>query len=197
MAALISLSKDHTMPEFCTNCGAPLSGPFCGRCGHRAQSASAPPQPSPTPQPVVTPTSQPISPPTAQPIAPSQTAAPPQPSFQQPTSSQSPITAQPQPSFQQPTSQPPLTQPPITAQPAAPTPPLPTMQSSASAPHFAEQSAARQPASAPQPSITPAKSSGGGKALLIVGGIVLVSRSLRVRRGALWRSLGQAQSIFY
>ena len=30
------------MAEFCTNCGAPLSGPFCGRCGHRAQSAIAP-----------------------------------------------------------------------------------------------------------------------------------------------------------
>ena len=34
------------MAEFCTNCGAPLSGPFCGRCGHRAQSATAPAQPA-------------------------------------------------------------------------------------------------------------------------------------------------------
>ena len=68
------------MAEFCTNCGAPLSGTFCGRCGHRAQSASAPPQPSPTPQPVVTPTAQslavptpqPLASPTSQPVAPAQ-----------------------------------------------------------------------------------------------------------------------------
>lgn len=32
------------MAEFCTNCGVPLSGTFCGRCGHRAQSAIAPAQ---------------------------------------------------------------------------------------------------------------------------------------------------------
>ena len=86
------------MAEFCTNCGAPLSGVFCGRCGHRAQSASAPAQPSSS---------------TPQPVAASQLAASPQPSSPQPTSTQ-----------------PPATQPP--------------------------------------------KSSGGGKALLIVGGIVLV-----------------------
>jgi hypothetical protein len=27
------------MPEFCTNCGAPLAGAFCGRCGQRAHSS--------------------------------------------------------------------------------------------------------------------------------------------------------------
>jgi hypothetical protein len=101
------------MAEFCTNCGAPLSGPFCGRCGHRAQSASAPtPVAAPTPQPVAAPTPQPIA--TAQP------------------------TAQPQPASAQP----------------------------------AQQSVAQQPA--PQTPAQPPKSSGGGKALLIVGGIVLV-----------------------
>ena len=41
-----SSSRITPMAEFCTNCGAPLSGPFCGRCGHRAQSASAPAQPA-------------------------------------------------------------------------------------------------------------------------------------------------------
>jgi hypothetical protein len=110
------------MAEFCTNCGAPLSGLFCGRCGHRAQSASAPPQASPSPQPIATPT--------AQPIAVQQPAIAPQPAFQQPA----------------------LTQPP-TPQPIAQQPP--------------------QPASQP-PTAQPPKSSGGGKALLIVGGIVLV-----------------------
>src|SRR5712672_2407795 len=103
------------MAEFCTNCGAPLSGVFCGRCGHRAQSASAPTQPaSPTPTPVAAP-----HPP-----------ASPQPSSPQPISNQPPMARQSvaqQPA--QPTSQPPATQPP---------------------------------------------KSSGGKALLIVGGIVLV-----------------------
>ena len=48
------------MAEFCTNCGAPLSGAFCGRCGNRAQSATAPAQPTPsTPQPVAA--SQPVA----------------------------------------------------------------------------------------------------------------------------------------
>jgi hypothetical protein len=48
------------MSEFCTNCGAPLSGLFCGRCGHRAQSATAPVQPTPSaPQPVAA--SQPVA----------------------------------------------------------------------------------------------------------------------------------------
>ncbi|MGB9122876.1 MAG: hypothetical protein WCE73_19840 [Candidatus Angelobacter sp.] len=113
------------MAEFCTNCGAPLSGVFCGRCGHRAQSASAPAQPSaPSPQPVAAPTAQPVA--AAQP-----TASAPQPSFQQPT-----------------TSQPPISQPTVAQQTA-------------------------QPASQP-PTAQPPKSSGGGKALLIVGGIVLV-----------------------
>jgi hypothetical protein len=81
---------------------------FCGRCGHRAQSASAPVQPAPsTPTPVASP------PPSS-----------PQPSLQQPTSTHAPIAQQPVP----------------------------------------------QPPAAPQPP----KSSGGGKALLIVGGIVLI-----------------------
>src|SRR5690242_537710 len=26
------------MPAFCSNCGAPLAGPFCAACGHRAGS---------------------------------------------------------------------------------------------------------------------------------------------------------------
>lgn len=111
------------MAEFCTNCGAPLSGPFCGRCGHRAQSASAPVQPSaPAPQSAPTPTAQPVT--TTQPVAP-------QPSFQQPTAPQ-----------------PPVAQTPVAQQPAQPTPQAPSAQ--------------------------PPKSSGGGKALLIVGGIILV-----------------------
>jgi hypothetical protein len=101
------------MPEFCTNCGAPLSGVFCGRCGHRAQSASAPAKPSSS---------------TPQPVAASQPTASPQPSLQQPTSNQPPVAQQN--STQQPRTQPPTAQPP--------------------------------------------KPSGGGKALLIVGGIVLV-----------------------
>src|SRR6476646_4301558 len=114
------------MAEFCTNCGTPLSGAFCGRCGHRAQSATAAAQPAaPAPQPVVAPTAQPVAAaqPTAQPV--------PQ-----------------QPAFIQPLSQPPITQQPIAQQPA-------------------------QSASQP-PTTQPPKSSGGSKALLIVGGIVLV-----------------------
>ena len=40
------------MPEFCTNCGAPLAGAFCGRCGQRAASSGASPQsPGAAPQP--------------------------------------------------------------------------------------------------------------------------------------------------
>ncbi|HEY4678753.1 MAG TPA: hypothetical protein VIJ01_16425 [Candidatus Angelobacter sp.] len=102
------------MAEFCTNCGAPLSGLFCGRCGHRAQSASAPtPSVASTPQPVA------------------QTVASPQPAFQQPASAQ-----------------PPIAQPTIAQQPT-------------------------QPASQAQ-TVQPQKSSGAGKALLIVGGIILV-----------------------
>jgi hypothetical protein len=115
------------MAEFCTNCGAPLSGLFCGRCGHRAQSATAPAQPAaPTPQPVVAPTAQPVA--AAQP-----TAAQPVP---------------PQPTFIQPSSQPPISQQSAPQQPSQPVPQAPAAQ--------------------------PPKSSGGGKALLIVGGIVLV-----------------------
>jgi hypothetical protein len=110
------------MAEFCTNCGAPLSGTFCGRCGHRAQSASAAPQPA-------SPTSTPAAAPSAN---------PPQSSLQQPTSTQPPT-------VQQSVSQQPPAQPPL-----------------------AQQSAS-QPLAAQPP-----KSSGGGKALLIVGGIVLI-----------------------
>ena len=119
------------MPGFCTNCGAPLAGAFCGRCGKRAESASTPAQPTPsTPQPVAAPTVHPVA------------AA-------QPTSTQQPITQQP--NAQQP------------AQPAAPAPQPTTVQAPASAPKSAQPSAP-----------TPPKSSGGGKALLIVGGIVLL-----------------------
>ncbi|HEY2360538.1 MAG TPA: zinc ribbon domain-containing protein [Candidatus Angelobacter sp.] len=107
------------MAEFCTNCGAPLSGVFCGRCGHRAQSASVPADPTSS---------------TPQPVAPAQPAAQPVP--QQPTP----------------------TQPPITQQSVAQQPAQPASQA--------------QP---PQPQATaPPKSSGAGKALLIVGGIILV-----------------------
>ncbi|MFL6314163.1 MAG: hypothetical protein ACJ71W_18845 [Terriglobales bacterium] len=141
------LKDHHTMAEFCTNCGAPLSGVFCGRCGHRAQSASAPPQASPTLQPIATPT--------AQPIAVQQPAASPQSTFQQPASTQPTFTP-----------------------PAATAPQSPPTQVSASAPPSAQpsvrqQSVAQQPAFSPQSSIAPPKSS-GGKALLMVGGIVLV-----------------------
>ena len=46
------------MPSFCTNCGSPVSGPFCGSCGQRAQTPSAPtpnvpPPPAPLPPPPV------------------------------------------------------------------------------------------------------------------------------------------------
>jgi hypothetical protein len=99
------------MAEFCTNCGAPLASAFCGRCGARAQSASAPsPAQIPQPQPTVA---------SSQPAA----AAP-----------------QPMPALQSPKVQPPSMS-------------LPSVQS---------------------PAAQPPKSSGGGKALLIVGGIVLV-----------------------
>ena len=99
------------MAGFCTNCGAPLAGAFCGRCGQRAEQASTPVQPASTPQPATVTPSQP-------------TAAPP---------------------------------------PAAPAPQPATVQASAGASQSAQVSAP-----------TPAKSSGGGKAFLIVGGIVLV-----------------------
>ncbi|MGB8130898.1 MAG: hypothetical protein WCG81_13995 [Candidatus Angelobacter sp.] len=116
------------MAEFCTNCGAPLSGVFCGRCGHRAQSASAPaPVAAPTVQPVVTPTTQPVA--TPQPVAAAQPT--PQPASQPPASSQLSMAQQP-----------------IAQQPAQPRPQVPPT--------------------------TPPKSSGAGKALLIVGGIILI-----------------------
>ena len=80
------------MAQFCTNCGTPLSGPFCGRCGHRAQSASAPaPVAAPTAQPVVTPTTQPVA--TPQPVAAAQPTQPP--ASIQPPISQQPIAQQP------------------------------------------------------------------------------------------------------
>src|SRR5882724_8133859 len=124
IAALFSSHiKDHTLAEFCTNCGAPLSGVFCGRCGHRAQSASAPAQlPAPEPQPAA-----------AVPPAASAKPASPQPSSPQPTSNQPPLAQQ----------------------------------------SIPQQSQVRPPDAQP-PVAQPPKSSGGGKALLIVGGIVLV-----------------------
>jgi hypothetical protein len=97
------------MAEFCTNCGAQLSGVFCGRCGHRAQSANAQAQ-TPTPPTVAAPIAQPV--------------ASPQPASIQPPSSQ--------------------------------------------------QAIAQQPAQATPQTTQPPKSSGAGKALLIVGGIVLI-----------------------
>jgi hypothetical protein len=119
------------MAEFCINCGAALSGTFCGRCGHRAQSATAPAQPAvPNPQ-------------APQPVAATQPPASQQSSLQQPTAPQ-PAASQP-PTAQQSVSQQPSAQPPL-AQPSA-----------------------SQPLAAQPP-----KSSGGGKALLIVGGILLV-----------------------
>jgi hypothetical protein len=131
------------MAEFCTNCGAPLSGPFCGRCGSRAQSGSAPAQPAaPTPQPVVAPPAQPAA------------------SVQQPFATAQPTA---QPVSPQPTS----TQPPIVQQPAVPTSQPPAPQASTSAPQSAQPTPQAPPAQPP-------KSSGGGKALLIVGGIILV-----------------------
>lgn len=47
------------MPTFCTSCGAPLTGPFCVKCGQRAQTPSAPHPP----QSVAQPTMQPAAPP--------------------------------------------------------------------------------------------------------------------------------------
>ena len=65
------------MAEFCTNCGAQLSGAFCGRCGHRAQSATVPAQPSaPTLHPVVAPPAQPAAS-VQQPVATAQPTAQP------------------------------------------------------------------------------------------------------------------------
>ena len=47
------------MPSFCTSCGAPLTGPFCVKCGQRAQAPSAPRPPQSAAQP----TMQPAAPP--------------------------------------------------------------------------------------------------------------------------------------
>lgn len=81
------------MPGFCTACGAPLAGAFCGRCGKPAQTASAP---APSAQPSVSapPTPAPPSPQSATPqpspaaAAPSSAAAP-----QSPTLRSAPIAA--------------------------------------------------------------------------------------------------------
>lgn len=77
------------MAEFCTNCGAPLSGPFCGRCGHRAQSANPP---------------SPVAAPMRQPVA---TARPAEPAAQPPITQQSVAQQPPQPTLQAPAAQPP------------------------------------------------------------------------------------------
>jgi hypothetical protein len=103
------------MPGFCTHCGAPLSAAFCSRCGHRAQSPTAPAQAN-------------SSAPQSQPSAAAAQPSPAQPPIAQETVAQS-----------SPTPQPP-----------------------------AQRSASHAPAAQPP------KSSGGGKALLIIGGIVLV-----------------------
>jgi hypothetical protein len=115
--------EECPMPGFCVNCGAPLSGAFCGRCGQRAQSATAQNQPSAS---------------TPEPVAASPQAASPD------------VT-------------PPNQAPQVPAQP-------PT-QPSVAQPSFAQQSA--RPTPQPQ-AAQPPKSSGAGKAFLIVGGIVLV-----------------------
>ena len=72
------------------------------------------------------------------------------------TSTQPPAPSQPQPNNAAP-------QPTVSPQPASPAPRPPTVQASASAPQSTQPSAAQ-----------PRKSSGGGKAFLIVGGIVLL-----------------------
>jgi hypothetical protein len=138
------------MPGFCTNCGAPLAGAFCGRCGQRAQSAPAPQQqPSsaaPQPEPTVT--------------SPQPPAATPQPAIAQPTAT---------PQLSQPSAATPQST--VTPQPAAPTPQPPTV--AASQPTVA-QPAVPVAQSAQPPAAQPPKSSGAGKAFLIVGGIVLL-----------------------
>lgn len=65
------------MPAYCTNCGSPVSGPFCGSCGQRVQASAAPPQPAYTPPPPPQPS---YAPPPQQPLyaqAPAQPAASP------------------------------------------------------------------------------------------------------------------------
>ena len=59
------------MPALCTSCGAPLTGPFCTKCGSRAQAVSASSDVSVQSQPVP---SQPLTRPTAQ-TAPDRAAA--------------------------------------------------------------------------------------------------------------------------
>ncbi|HET8892205.1 MAG TPA: hypothetical protein VFQ41_25130 [Candidatus Angelobacter sp.] len=116
------------MAGFCTNCGAPLAGAFCGRCGQRSESASAPQKQTPP------------------------SSAPPQPATVTPPQ---PPAATPQPTV--------TTSQPAVVQPVAPVPQPPMAQVPASAPNSAQPSAPAPP-----------KSSGVGKALLIVGGIILV-----------------------
>lgn len=49
------------MASFCTNCGAPLSGPFCVKCGADARAANATPRQTSAPQPAQT-GPQPVTP---------------------------------------------------------------------------------------------------------------------------------------
>src|ERR1700719_1597809 len=37
------------MPSYCTNCGSPVSGPFCGNCGQKLEVSAAPAPPPPAP----------------------------------------------------------------------------------------------------------------------------------------------------
>jgi hypothetical protein len=127
------------MAEFCTNCGAPLSGVFCGRCGHRAQSATAPAQPA-------VPNAQ-----AAQPVA----AA--QPPSSQPSSLQQPAASQPP-----------------TAQPSVPQQSVPQQNVPQQTRPQPSQPPLAQPSASQPLAAQPPKSSGAGKALLIVGGILLV-----------------------
>lgn len=79
------------MPGFCVNCGAPMTGAFCNKCGARAVAGSAPSQSAaqpaaqaapppfqPVPQSVAQPAFQPVVqpgvPPMTQPVAPSAAA---------------------------------------------------------------------------------------------------------------------------
>src|ERR1700730_3887776 len=37
------------MPTYCSNCGSPISGAFCGNCGQQAKVSTAPPPPAAAP----------------------------------------------------------------------------------------------------------------------------------------------------
>jgi len=43
------------MPNFCTNCGSRVTGPFCGSCGQQAKASATPAPPAPVPPPVAAP----------------------------------------------------------------------------------------------------------------------------------------------